>query len=272
MRLSQGHLNLLTTCPRKFQYTFLEQLAAPPTPEQQEKLNWGNRFHLLMQQRELGLPIESIVAEDPQLQIWFNSFISAAPEILIAVTDSTSFREAEHSRTLKFQDYLLTVIYDLLIADQEQAQILDWKTYARPNQRQWIEKNWQTRLYCYALVATSNYFPEQVSLTYWFVQSEKERESPSLKFSYDSRQHQQIHEDLTDLLNQLTVWLQEYEQGEFFPQIPETAGHCQNCTFAIRCHRQSESEEDAIASWTYFSSPTRNELSDLANIEEVSLI
>ncbi|MBD3563336.1 PD-(D/E)XK nuclease family protein, partial [Planktothrix sp. FACHB-1355] len=82
MRLSQRHLNLLSTCPRKFQHTYLEQLGSLTTPEQLERINWGSHFHLLMQQRELGLPIESIVQEDAQMQRWLTALVSAAPEIL----------------------------------------------------------------------------------------------------------------------------------------------------------------------------------------------
>ncbi|MEL6502777.1 MAG: PD-(D/E)XK nuclease family protein, partial [Cyanobacteria bacterium J06623_1] len=59
LRLSQGQLNLLETCPRKFQNTYLEQLRPPANPEYEEKQLLGSRFHLLMQQREMGLKIRS---------------------------------------------------------------------------------------------------------------------------------------------------------------------------------------------------------------------
>jgi len=61
LRLSQGHLNLLETCPRKFQHTYLEQLNSPANPEHEERQTLGSRFHLLMQQREMGLPINSFL-------------------------------------------------------------------------------------------------------------------------------------------------------------------------------------------------------------------
>jgi hypothetical protein len=59
-----------------------------------------------------------------------------------------------------------------LIAD-DLAQILDWKTYPKPQNRRWVEQNWQTLLYPYVLAETSDYLPEQISMTYWFVQSEQ---------------------------------------------------------------------------------------------------
>lgn len=53
---TQRLLNFIENCPRKFQHIYLEQLDSPLTPAQQEKPTWESRFHLLMQQRELGLP------------------------------------------------------------------------------------------------------------------------------------------------------------------------------------------------------------------------
>jgi len=260
MRLSQGQLNLLERCPRQFQHTYLDQLGSPTTPEHQERQTWGSRFHLLMQQRELGLPIESLVQEDEQLQRWMTAFASAAPEILTPDTNSQTFRESEHCRTLQVQDYLLTVIYDLLIADDRQAQILDWKTYPKPPNRRKLEQNWQTRLYLYVLAETSDYLPEQISMTYWFVQSEDKPQS--LKFTYNNAQHQQTGQRLKRLLSQLTTWLQLYEQAEAFPQVAEGSDRCDGCQFTVRCDRDRYSREETIdKTW----------LSNLGTIQEVSL-
>lgn len=265
MRLSQGLLNLLNTCPRKFQHSYLEQLGSPVTPEQQERQAWGSRFHLLMQQRELGLPIESLVEEDPQMERCLTAFLKAAPEIFLPAPDSPTFRQAEHDRAVDFKGYVLTVVYDLLIAGEQEAQILDWKTYPRPQDRQRLAQNWQTRLYLYVLAETSDYLPKQISMTYWFVQSAGE-EVPlpqSLKFSYNQTQHKKTKTDLTRLLDNLTEWLQRYlEKGEPFPQVLPEAGQCSFCPFALRCDRSRALGEEAIA---------LNAWSNLANIEEVSL-
>jgi len=76
MRLSQGQLNLLERCPRQFQLTALDQLSSPAR-ETRARLG---PFHLLMQQRELGLPIESLVQQDTQLQSWMTAFANVAPD------------------------------------------------------------------------------------------------------------------------------------------------------------------------------------------------
>ena len=256
--LSQGHLKLLETCPRKFQHIYLEQLGTPVSPEQQERLTWGSRFHLLMQQRELGLPVESLVEEDAQLQHWVTALVNAASDVL--TPDPQTFRESEHCRTLNFQGYLLTVIYDLLIEDEKSAKILDWKTYPQPQNRQWLATDWQTRLYLYVLAQTSDYAVEQISMTYWFVKSQPRPQS--LKFTYNAAQHEKTRQDLTTLLTQLTGWLQRYQdKGIDFPQVAESTGRCNECNFAVRCQRTSESS----------ISSSRDLLPNLADIQEVSI-
>lgn len=257
LRLSQGHLNLLEACPRKFQHTYLEQLNSPLDPKHEEHQTLGSQFHLLMQQREMGLPIGSFLEADTQLKSWMSGFSNAAPEILTP-TDTQTFRESEHYRTLQIQNYLLTVVYDLFIADNQQAQILDWKTYPKPQNQRKLAQNWQTRLYLYVLAETSAYLPKNISMTYWFVQSEVQPQN--ITFNYDSTQHQQTAQKLNQLLNKLTNLLEKYEKNQLFPQVSENSKICNYCYFAPGCARTQASPENQ-----------QNYLPNLANIPEVSL-
>ncbi|WP_414551296.1 PD-(D/E)XK nuclease family protein [Anabaena sp. CCY 0017] len=257
LRLSQGHLNLLETCPRKFQHTYLEQLNTPLNPEHEEHQTLGSQFHLLMQQREMGLPIDSFLEADTQLKSWMSGFTNAAPEIL-APTDSQTFRESEHYRILQTQNYLLTVVYDLFIADSQKAQIIDWKTYPKPPNQRKLENNWQTRLYLYVLAETSNYLPKNISMTYWFVQSEGQPQN--ITFNYDDIQHQKTAKKLNQLLKKLTNWLADYQRNQPFTQVPKNSNHCNYCHFATRCDRTPASAEHQ-----------NNYLPNLVDIQEVSL-
>ena len=219
LRLSQGQLNLLEICPPKFQQIYLNKLSSLPNPETEDKQTWGSRFHLLMQQRELGLPIESLLEQNQELDRSLRALLQAAPDILGCGNDQ--WREAEHSRTLSFGNYLLTVIYDLLIADAHRAQIIDWKTYLKPQNKNKLADNWQTRLYLYTLVETSAYRPEQLSMTYWFVKLPNKPESQV--FPYSEQQHRQTEQDLRDLLTNLDICLKE--TGDF-PHHPNCVYKC----------------------------------------------
>ncbi|MGA7933014.1 MAG: PD-(D/E)XK nuclease family protein [Kovacikia sp.] len=245
--MSQGNLNLLATCPRKFQHIYIEQLASPNPPEQQEKQSQGNRFHLLMQQWQLGLPIDPFIREDAQLQQWFTAFINAAPQILAIESEGQAvLRQSEHTRTLEFQGYLLTVVYDLLLSSPHQAKILDWKTYPRPQTPRWLLENWQTRLYPFVLAETSAYLPEQISMTYWFFQEGEQAttaEVQSFAIAYGPTKHEQTRQDLSALLTQLTHWLERYQAGQPLPQFPVRSKPCATCNFAFRCFGPDDRQE-----------------------------
>ena len=223
IRLSQSHLNLLNICPPKFQRVYIDCLGSLTAPEQQESMQWGSRFHLLMQQRELTLPIESLLASDTELDRSLKALIEAAPELR---TDPDTWREAEHCRTLSLDDFLFTVIYDLLIADTDRAVILDWKTYRKPMKAKMLKRNWQTRLYLYILVETSEYQPEQIQMTYWFVKSGQ----PSrVTINYSQQEHQQAEQEITALLTDLKQWLHNYQELQI--DFPHRSDCEQSCPF-----------------------------------------
>lgn len=264
LHLSQGQLTLLDTCPRKFQHIYLEQLGFPMAPEQQERLSWGDRFHRLMQQRELGLAVKNLLPVDAAIQRSVEAFVQAVPEVFQA--NSTTVRQSEHRRTIHMQGYLLTAVYDLLVLSDQQAEILDWKTYRRPQDARQLAQHWQTRLYPFVLAETSHYAPEQISMTYWFVPTGQDLFSQtaslqpaslqpeSLKFIYSAALHQQTRQALLDRFTELTTWLEHYEMGERFPQVASIAP-CDTCTFALRCQRGQSTM--SVSNW--------------AEIEEVAL-
>jgi hypothetical protein len=246
-RLSQGQLNMLQTCPRKFQYTYLEHLSSPVTPDQREKMAWGSRFHLLMQQRELGLPEFALLQADEQMQRCYTGLLEAAPDLFEPESlGKQQFRAAEHRRIMNFQGYLFTVIYDLMIADDTRARILDWKTYPLPKKDRTLEENWQTRLYPFVLAETSDYAPENITMTYWFVQSaetgnDRLSKCESWTLQYNRLRHQETAQHLTQLLNQLNRWTADYENRKPFPQVAVTEGICYACPFLTRCQRGGDS-------------------------------
>lgn len=263
LRLSQAQLQTLTTCPRKFQHLYLDQLGFPPTPEEQTRLNWGNQFHLLMQQVQMGLPLAPPLHADEQvMQRSIAALQQVAPDLFENQPGDQpdSLRLSEHRRTLQLGDYLLTVIYDLLILEDDRAQILDWKTYPRPQNARRLAQHWQTRLYLFVLAETSHYRPDQLAMTYWYVQAgNPELPQPqSLHCTYSIAQHRRTQKDLLQWLDRLTQWLTAYERGEGLPQVETAQNHCQTCSFMLRCQRES-------GDWEKHSLPT------FAEIEEIRL-
>jgi hypothetical protein len=245
-RLSQGHLKVLSECPRKFEYIYLDSLFSPTEPDQYQNMQWGSDFHRLMHQQSLGMPIEPFLISNPELVTTMETLQKAAPHLFQSPPQATLSnspspfgrlcqRESEQVRTLLIADtYLFTAIYDLVILG-DKAQIIDWKTHGQPRQPEHLAQDWQTRLYMYLLAETSDYAPADISFTYWFVQSQP---PTSVSFAYSATLHAQTAADLEALLAKTTVWLNAYPQS--FPMVEIGSRRCQNCHFAARCDRLSQ--------------------------------
>ena len=213
-------------------------MAVPATPEQLAAQQWGDRFHLLMQQRELGLPVEPVLAEDEELQ----GAVAALTQVDPTLFERTEvFRQSEHSRSLRVHGYWFTVIYDLLRLWADRGEIVDWKTYRQPRPPAVLADDWQTRLYCYLLVETTDLAPEQVVMVYWFVRhrdpTSQAWQPQSVRLPYDRRHHEQTHADLQQWCDRLTLWLETAEDLPQIPATPKGLNTCRQCPFAVRCQR-----------------------------------
>lgn len=235
LSLSQAHLTLLETCPRRFQYIFDQSLAVPPKPERQEAALWGSQFHLLMQQQALGIPIDVMATASGDMTTKVDALRQQAPHLFEAESHE-HLRQSEHQRILAFNGYLFTVIYDLIILSADAGLVVDWKTYLKPPRKQDLARDWQTRLYLYVLAETSHLSPDQLTMAYWFVRHRDAQGNdlpPSdYQFAYSLQQHDQTRTHLLRLTDRLSA----LRQGGEFPQT-DYLDRCSRCPFQIRCQR-----------------------------------
>ncbi|MGA1475709.1 MAG: PD-(D/E)XK nuclease family protein [Prochlorothrix sp.] len=256
--LSQSHLSLLATCPRKFQHLYLDRVMPPQSWHQNQRALWGTQFHQLMQQLELGLPIDRLRETQPDLFLGIEALRSAAPQLFQAPNPAQGeWQASEHRRSLAFSPPAahdkatdpmgLLVVYDWIRGNPEFVEIFDWKTYRQPPQSQKLAQHWQTRLYCYVLAETSDYQPQHIRFSYWFVappQAGEPVQARSLSFQYNQALHDQTHQDLCDLIQNFQDWVTAYQtESVQFPQVPEGDRACQFCGFQQRCQRVSGGEE-----------------------------
>lgn len=246
--ISQAHLNTWDICQRRYKYKFLEELSLPEADLQsKQSLLLGANFHLLMQQREMGLDVMELAGSEAKLQSWLNAFATYPPDMI------DGDRLCEHRRTLEIslgtfdisnntsriqtslhhienkdagQGYfVLTAIYDFLILGDRRAQILDWKTHQRAIAKEKLETSWQTRLYLYLLAETTDYLPEQLSMTYWFANT-----ATSVVIEYSQSEHERTDRDLKKILDEIS-YAQDY------PKLAMGSPECKHCEFRDRCDR-----------------------------------
>jgi hypothetical protein len=224
--ISQRHLSLFEQCPRHYQAEILDRRSLPISDDQRHALQRGQQFHHLLQQRALGITSQ---LHDPQLDRWLDRLHNSAT--LQPHDDPSQYYLAEHTRTLALPPFTLLVRYDALIADRDRADIIDWKTYARPRQPQKLAHHWQTRLYRYVLAATSDYPPERIAMVYWFAEptagamGKGDRDddtgdlghqgtSDRVTLPYSIDQFKRDHHDIAGLLDRLATNL---TQDQSFP-------------------------------------------------------
>ncbi|NET09914.1 MAG: PD-(D/E)XK nuclease family protein [Symploca sp. SIO2B6] len=292
LQLSQTHLTVLEQCPRKFQYIYINQLMTPVPSEQRMAMERGSQIHHLIHQHELQLPLESWIPSANSASLEHPPYTAASRvaelyaaaaslSSAIPITDETTlFRQSEYRLNVEMSGVLLTVVYDLLLLKDTQAYIFDWKTYAQPPRRETLAHTWQTQLYPFVLVETSDYSPNQVHLSYWFIHNDS-RQSPStdlrssnhpkslnnsqplkpecLSFDYSDRLHQRIRISLQTTIEQVKIWLEEYPESTAFPKTHQMEEHCTTCQFALRCDRLQQAQADWEA------------LLDISMIDEVPL-
>lgn len=222
--LSQGDLSLLETCPPQFEKNYLQNILEPRHLKNQGKTQWGKLFHLLMQQYNLGLNLESISSDNQALINEVKALIEKTKYIWFS--SEIIFREAEYQVNYTIDNYLLTVIYDLLVLYPDKAIIIDWKTYRESQNKQKILNNWQTKLYLYVLAQKFNYSPEQIYFDYWFISSPQKIEKYSI--AYSNSFHQKIEQDLNIVLDKFDNLITNfYHQNISFPHHD----NCRQCPY-----------------------------------------
>jgi len=221
--ISQQHLQLWTTCRRKFRHTFLDEINLPVNYELQEKLTLGKQFHLLLQQYQLDIDVTEILGSNSELHKWFQSYLNHPPQMI------RGERFCEYKCTVQFAGTSITAIYDLVILGQTSAQIIDWKTHQNPIPLEILADHWQTKLYLFILQETTSYAPEQISMTYWFANA-----SPSQKtveINYTAHQHQTTQQALRKILPEMAA------DNSYLP-LPLDSKPCQYCEFLHRCQAE----------------------------------
>lgn len=235
MKISQGNLTTLDTCPRLFQHTVLEQLAVPQRGEEWEKMQLGSQFHQLMQQRSQQLPIAAIAATDPDLRRWFEAVEAQSADLFPEADEA--WTDSEHVRTMDWMGHTIVGVYDYVVLRSDSAQILDWKTYPKPVDSRQLAQSWQSRLYPLLLAKSSDYSPDTIEMRYWFFQGGDDGQPQMLRFESSVATIAETTSALTQRLTALDLWLKAYELiGESFPQT-EIRQTCAACNFAVRCDR-----------------------------------
>lgn len=246
---SQNNLQDYVDCPRRFELRHLQRLEWPavqtePVQEQEQRMELGQRFHLMIQQYVVGIPSERIAAQalDPILQRWWQAFMEVQP-----LASLPGQRWAEYTLSMPLGGFRLLAKYDLLaVQPGERAVIMDWKTSFHRPSASTLRKRLQSRVYPFLLSQAGSRLnnnqplsPDTISMIYWFPEAPGQPE----QFDYSAAQ---AAADL-DFLSGLIAAIQNTPAGGFELTAQEKA--CQFCNYRSLCARGAKAgsnpEEDS---------------------------
>ena len=242
-QFSQGSLQDFVDCRRRFQLRYLLRQSWPAVPsepvlELERYMQQGARFHRMLQQHQLGLPVERLapMALDEDLSRWWENYLLFSQGGgLQALTGIGARYYPEIALTSPFGSYRLLAKLDLLaVTSQGHALILDWKTARKRPRRQWLADRLQTRVYPYLLLQAgaflnggTPFLPEQVEMVYWFADFPDQPE----RFQYSAQAFQADG----DYLAELVATIQRLSAEEY--SLTTNVRHCAYCVYRSLCDR-----------------------------------
>jgi hypothetical protein len=136
------------------------------TKEMIQSRHLGEQFHLVMRQSLMGLPIAEVLDSNKTLSQWFSQLKSLAPEIW--TEEPNTWKAFNYCCECPFENVVLQSNFDVIIYRYEQAEIVNWTARPMPN-LETITLDWRTQLDLFIIAQTDSYLPEQIRLTYWFL-------------------------------------------------------------------------------------------------------
>ena len=177
---SQSNLQDYLDCHYRFYLRYIRHMKWPAlvvddAADFEQRGQTGARFHRLLQQYLLGLPedrLSDLAAADPAKEVlmWWQNFLHHVPPWL------SGRQSVETTLSTTLAGHRLIAKYDLILVQEDgQLAVFDWKTSQKRPRKDWLLERVQTRLYRLILTQAGSNFteqssiaPETVTMNYWF--------------------------------------------------------------------------------------------------------
>ena len=232
--LSAHSLQAFADCARRFELTYLKRLKWPaieqePVLQYEQFMADGRLFHQMIERDLMGLDVQvPLVAHESDIDTWWANYQAFRPG------DLPGRKFPEKRLVGSVGTFPLTATYDLIcVGEKGRVTIVDWKTWRKPPDRDYLRHRLQTRVYPFLLAQagaslTGNAIsPEDLEMVYWYASHPEER----VVFSYDATQYLEDLAYLQELADQIAALL-----PEAFP-LTDDDRHCQRCVYRSYCER-----------------------------------
>ncbi len=236
---NQSRLEVFTKCERKFYLQYLARRHFPPrpnvpTPAQEAQLAQGVLMHKYMERAFKGVDKTILAACAPTpIREWLEDACTFADQL------PRGKRLAECTLSMPFASVRLTARYDLIVIGQDgQVMIVDWKTSAEPTPASRLRQRMQHVVFPYVLTEShlgGSADPARVEMIYWFTTDPL----APVRFRYSEAEHRQNRDKLENMVRTI---MQRTAEADF-PKVEDTPRNlrylCAYCSYMHHCERSA---------------------------------
>lgn len=229
---SQNSINTYKCCPLKFKYKYIDKINWKQDDENSreyyDNLKLGTDFHLICERYFANIPIGIEHSKKEDFNIWLNKI-----KRLIPIKEDKTYL-VEYEVRLKSDCINIQAKYDLIIIDNKNIIIWDWKTENRKIYYKKIENRIQTLVYLYLCkeVVTKLYdldiSYENISINYY----QPEFYNEPITIRYSEEKHNKIEKQLYEYVNKIKNTNFDYEKNL------KNINHCKFCEFNKLCNNK----------------------------------
>lgn len=204
---SPNMLKTYVSCPKKFYYTYIENISAPQSSAPFEK---GKKIHALANYNLQGINIERLETQlnEKEKELWEllkeNEFYNK------------EYFKSEFQISAKIENYWVGGRIDALVKDGGEYYILDYKTGSIPQNP---EYDFQTMIY---LVCADRYLKQYESLSFVYINL-KDKKNYIIKFTPEIKT---IYE------NKIAQICKQISNSNIYPENQE---NCAGCIYSKFC-------------------------------------
>jgi len=230
---SQSSLQDYHDCEKRFYLRYIKRLAWPsievePILENEQRQIEGQKFHKLVHQYLLGIPINKLnkQAATYPLSQWWQNYLSSDLEL------DENVLLPEIPLITNLGNHTITAKYDLIAIHNDKIRIFDWKTYHKRPSESTMRLRYQTRVYCSLLVKTAPtlikkqaFDPDKLEMIYWLANFPAQ----PIKLIYTETQYDKDWQHLENVITRIA------KQDEFNTTKDEKK--CRFCFYRSYCDR-----------------------------------
>lgn len=229
---SQNSINTYKNCPLKFKFKYIDKLNWKQddegSREYYENLRLGTDFHLICERHFSNIPTGIEYADNKEFNIWLDKIKRLVP------IKKNKIYLPEYEVRYRLGKFNIQAKYDLIVLDENNISIWDWKTENRKLEYKNVENRIQTLVYLFLCgevvnkIHNLNLDYENISINYY----QPEYYNEPITIRYSEERHNSIKK-------QIEVYIDNIRKTNYDDESSiKNTKHCKFCEFNKLCNNE----------------------------------